>query len=279
MNQLIAPTERQCKGCGIGFVTTDARKWFHKSGCGRFKRERQTNDWLLANRPHLPTEPCLNCGKPVVQHRKRRHDGELRHCSYRCAFENTGARERLGKFKLAMVRPANWPPVQTNGQSCAIPKGCIECGTGRRIGRCRDHGRQMFVLRQMVWTRLRWLLPRTCERCGDVWQGWGTRNTLCSECLQASKVLRRARRRAMLESGDNTITLKRVWEQCKGVCHLCGQRTDLPSVWQGWNARQEWMPTAPTIDHVLALANGGTHTWHNVALAHNVCNSTKSDNL
>ena len=35
----------------------------------------------------------------------------------------------------------------------------------------------------------------------------------------------------------------------------------------------------PSIDHVNALANGGTHTWDNVRLAHCECNRRKSDNL
>ena len=269
----------KCRGCGSDFTPTDPRQTDCKKGCGRFKRERQTNDWLLVNRPNLPTEPCLNCGKPVVQHRKRRHDGELRHCSYRCAFINTNAKERLTAANRLRIQPATWPPVKTDGASMVIPKGCIDCGTGRRVGRCVEHHRKMFVLRQMLWTRMRWLLPRNCERCGHVWQAWGTRGSVCAECVRATRVLVRAKRRSAIKTGDNTITLERVWRRDNGSCHLCGGRTDLPSVWQGWNWHNDWMPNAPTIDHILALANGGSHTWDNVALAHNVCNSVKSNSL
>jgi 5-methylcytosine-specific restriction endonuclease McrA len=34
---------------------------------------------------------------------------------------------------------------------------------------------------------------------------------------------------------------------------------------------------APTIDHVLALAAGGTHEMANVQAAHFICNSLKGD--
>lgn len=33
----------------------------------------------------------------------------------------------------------------------------------------------------------------------------------------------------------------------------------------------------PTIDHIVAMANGGGHTWDNVQLAHAICNSYKRD--
>ena len=32
----------------------------------------------------------------------------------------------------------------------------------------------------------------------------------------------------------------------------------------------------PSIDHVIAVANGGTHEWSNVKLAHRICNSNKN---
>lgn len=253
------------------FTTTDARQWFHRRGCGRSKREPQTNDWLLRNKPHLPTEPCLQCGKPVAQYRARRNENELRYCSTEC-------RPRPDPLKAIAWR-ASWPPVTTNGASVVIPAGCIDCGTGRRLGRCSKHHNQIYSLRQQLRTRLKWLLPRTCDRCGDVWKGWGSLAQFCRECARARYLLERVKRRAKIKTGDNTISLQRLWERDEGTCYLCGDRTDLPSVWYGWNSRAHWMPKAPTIDHIKALANGGTHTWDNVALAHNCCNSEKSDTL
>ena len=34
---------------------------------------------------------------------------------------------------------------------------------------------------------------------------------------------------------------------------------------------------SPTVDHIIALKNGGTHTWDNVQCAHAICNSNKRD--
>ena len=33
----------------------------------------------------------------------------------------------------------------------------------------------------------------------------------------------------------------------------------------------------PSVDHVIALANGGKHSWENVRLAHCKCNTEKSN--
>ena len=73
---------------------------------------------------------------------------------------------------------------------------------------------------------------------------------------------------------DKDITLGKLFERDKGVCYLCGNKCD-------WNDGA-WINGAfivgrnyPTIDHVVALANGGSHTWKNIRLAHLSCNSKK----
>lgn len=50
---------------------------------------------------------------------------------------------------------------------------------------------------------------------------------------------------------------------------ICGDplRTDVPPE----------HPEAPSIDHIVALANGGTHEPSNVQAAHLLCNSMKRD--
>ena len=35
----------------------------------------------------------------------------------------------------------------------------------------------------------------------------------------------------------------------------------------------------PSIDHIIPVSRGGTHTWDNVQLAHRYCNSIKSNKL
>lgn len=53
-------------------------------------------------------------------------------------------------------------------------------------------------------------------------------------------------------------------------CHICGDQIEphrrCPDL------------LAATIDHIMPLSLGGTHTWDNVAPAHGLCNFTKSCN-
>ena len=38
-------------------------------------------------------------------------------------------------------------------------------------------------------------------------------------------------------------------------------------------------PLYPSIDHIIAMVNGGGHIWSNVQLAHMMCNSEKGDSI
>lgn len=67
---------------------------------------------------------------------------------------------------------------------------------------------------------------------------------------------------------DRTITLEAVIEKHGNVCQVCGELCDrtLP--------RKQ-----PTIDHVIELCLGGSHTWGNVRLACNECNYSRNKRL
>jgi len=265
----MAPTERECKGCSVKFTTTDKRQWFHTRGCGRAKREPQTNQWYLVNKPHLPTEPCLNCDEPVVQYRKRRKDSDLRYCSTEC-------RPKQDPIK-AIANKASWPPVLTRGAKMAIREGCLDCGTGLRLGRCKRHGTKRRLLLTQLRTRINWLLPRACRKCNAAFNRFD-QGGVCDNCLKVSDSENNARRKARIRGAmraDRGISHRALHKMFNGICSLCNGETQRPEVWNGWDGKT-WMPLAPTVDHIIPIARAGTHTWDNVQLAHWSCNSLKS---
>ena len=67
------------------------------------------------------------------------------------------------------------------------------------------------------------------------------------------------------------ITLKKVFKRDNGICQICGKPCDWSD--RGWS--KYCGPLYPSIDHIIALANGGGHVWSNVQLAHMMCNSEK----
>jgi len=55
------------------------------------------------------------------------------------------------------------------------------------------------------------------------------------------------------------------------ICFLCGEKVDKRLRFPNWRAA--------TIDHVVPLSKGGTHTWGNVVPAHAKCNWDKGDGV
>lgn len=73
---------------------------------------------------------------------------------------------------------------------------------------------------------------------------------------------------------DGSVTLKRVRERFSDICQICGLPVDDTEISKGHIKRMY-----PTIDHIIPLSKGGTHTWDNVQLAHMSCNSGKCDKV
>lgn len=60
-------------------------------------------------------------------------------------------------------------------------------------------------------------------------------------------------------------------------CQICGRKVDVTDRWVNERGRWCFGRSYPTIDHIVALASGGTDTFDNVQLACKRCNSKKQD--
>jgi len=77
-----------------------------------------------------------------------------------------------------------------------------------------------------------------------------------------------AKRRKVYSNGDQIPALL-LFELFNWTCYLCGNPIDRFRRCPDWHAA--------TIEHLVPLAKGGTHTWDNVVPAHYRCNMNKSD--
>ena len=68
------------------------------------------------------------------------------------------------------------------------------------------------------------------------------------------------------QSGDK-INRWDVFERDGWVCQICGEEVD--SMLSGTD------PRGPSLDHIIPISKGGTHTHGNVQLAHRRCNTRK----
>lgn len=71
------------------------------------------------------------------------------------------------------------------------------------------------------------------------------------------------------------ITLTSVVNRDGLICKICGKPCDFDDRSYGNGVG----PLYPSVDHIVPLSKGGSHTWDNVQIVHCICNSVKRDLL
>lgn len=114
----------------------------------------------------------------------------------------------------------------------------------------------------------------SCLHCGDPFteiRRQGSGSNYCSRlCTRRSS--RAARRARMRNVEREAISRYRIFERDAWCCHLCGDLINRDAV-------APYHPMAPTIDHVMPLARGGSHTMANLRAAHFICNTRKNSRI
>lgn len=113
-----------------------------------------------------------------------------------------------------------------------------------------------------------------CKVCGKHYTTWNIDVTCSPECHavrhREARAVHKARRRARKRNAYRAdVYRKDVFEADGYRCHICGKKTD--------STKEAPHPMAPTIDHLIPLAKGGTHEPINCRTAHFICNSRKGD--
>jgi ribosomal protein S27AE len=116
-------------------------------------------------------------------------------------------------------------------------------------------------------TRRRWY-STCCPICGGWFLTSNSGQLTCSR--KCGKRASRDRRRALeRQAFVSHVNRSQVYERDQWTCRLCGEAV-LPD-------EVVPHPQAPTLDHIIALSQGGTHEESNVQLAHFYCNTIKND--
>ena len=78
------------------------------------------------------------------------------------------------------------------------------------------------------------------------------------------------KRRAVYAQGDDIDHLE-LFERDNWICGICKEEI---------NPRYRFPHLmAATVDHIIPISKGGTHTWSNTRAAHAKCNFTRGDSL
>lgn len=281
-------TENTCKSCGSFFVAGAQAKY-----CSRACQLR----WY--KRPQNRKKRCERCRVEFATARKSQ-----KYCSLKCRAESRKKPIPIVKCRMcgeSFRRKQRHGPTDTNGFcsiSCSVKwrhtrlpvsinvlnRPCMDClepiaKETKRSLRCDDcqiNAEQRAYELQLERSRQEYVPKEKyvakCAECGGQFLA-SSRAKYCNLKCQKKSSKRKWRhtRRTVSRSGDN-ITLNELIDRDHGVCCLCfipiDQQADLTK--DG---------AAPTIDHIVPVSKGGTHTWSNVQLACRRCNSLKSDSL
>lgn len=120
---------------------------------------------------------------------------------------------------------------------------------------------------------------RSCPSCGAAFPSLYLA-TYCESCREerarvrrrdASRNAKHVRRVRMKTGRYEPVKSSRVYERDEWTCGICQLPVDRALMYPD--------PGSPSLDHVIPLARGGSHTYDNVQLAHFVCNWRKSDTM
>lgn len=276
-------------------------KPFTQQGAGRrrkFCSERCQRIWWKENRAEAAktyTFVCQNCGKEYTTKDIRRDTC----CSRECGWEWNGkqAHEAALVEKQCISCGKTFEGLRSGSEYCSDEcqqRGrkliCDICGREfhGRAGTlycsdpCRLEGnrrRYEEYMTEKIGERV-----YICEECGREFSApYGDkRHKYCSlECGKKhwyktsagkrEKARQRHRRRAMKYSNGSVDNIDPyiVFERDGWKCGICGMPVDSDLEFPDLKSA--------SLDHIVPLAEGGTHTWDNVQLAHLICNSEKSD--
>lgn len=117
-----------------------------------------------------------------------------------------------------------------------------------------------------------------CAYCGEPFKAKGNNSKYCSSrCERKQHSMMRKLRKKGCPKIEYGITARALMRRDKGICHICHGKVNI----NDWSRNESGFFIAgnsyPTVDHVMPLAKGGSHTWDNVKLAHLKCNGEKSD--
>jgi 5-methylcytosine-specific restriction endonuclease McrA len=228
---------RTCSVCGREYRPVMPHQRLCSRACrGRRPRTRGTWEEFIQRSPQSERRRCLVCGRAFIAHPKQR----TTFCSKSC-----GNKARLG-WRMEIACPVPW-------------RTCRRCGLTRygRPSCCRA----AYVPRPEH--------RKACLGCdAEVVSRGGRPRVWCLACLRLQKQEDHRKRRGREVTAFRTqVVRRRIYERDGWNCQLCRKPVRRDAVVPH--------PLAPTLDHIVPLARGGTHEPRNVQLAHFRCNTAK----
>lgn len=232
----MADAETTCAVCGVQFPTQGGKKYCGSVCKGRRPRIRHNRSATI-----YPLRTCFVCG---CEYRPKRSDRTTA-CSRECGYKWMGFKRHIqatcGRvFVRVLRRPASTPSQKASVGACGV------CG--------KDYERTVPYQRY----------------CGPACSGVHREMARQKYRESPSRRVAKKRRKAM-ERGARTadrVDPLVVFDRDGWRCQICKAKT--PTRLRGTIESR-----APELDHIVALANGGSHSYGNVQCLCRACNIRK----
>lgn len=218
---------------------------------------------------------CIECGKEVSVESRKGNPKRCIECRKRMGYcdyyfehrkEISDARKRGTKERLSSVEKTcvecgkKFTPQRTTAQKYCSKKCMKRANQDRSNQQCRVDGCDRPV--------------RARGMCSMHWRRWARatgreKNPEWNERRRKNYEKRRARKKSNGPVDD--FTNIEVYERDHWFCGICGLKVDRTLAWPD--------PMSASLDHIVPLSRGGSHTLDNVQCAHLVCNTRKNDTV
>lgn len=132
---------------------------------------------------------------------------------------------------------------------------------------------------------LKTIYVNRCVRCREIFVSDKEKNFCSRRCRKRERDARylhekRLKRlnRVSEHKVDKDISLSKLYKRDKGVCYICKEKCDYDSHTMV-NGTFIIDDKYPTVEHVVPISKGGSHTWDNVKLACFRCNTKKGSTI
>lgn len=240
--------KRTCTECGADITHKAKSALTCTTKCSKRRDARRQRAKLKAAATPQNCEWCRTGFTPAP-----RISGTTRFCSYACGTESHYAHRRPPR-RLPVIHPNPDPPDR-----CDLPRSHPVVRWAKRP-----------TLPNVIEGNLRIWTQGTCPICGDDFcRSSFVMDRPAGYCSRkcGGKAARERRRATLKNAYVADVNRKDIYERDGWCCQLCGKAVKRDA--------EVPHPKAPTIDHIIPLADGGTHEPKNAQLAHFLCNAIK----
>lgn len=146
---------------------------------------------------------------------------------------------------------------------------------------CSDDCQRRFYHIQKGFVVHSEILTKECTICGKPFKTWRSKKGCCSnKCRKRLQSLYSLKRynRYKETSQSKDINLERLAKRDNDQCQICGLFVNWDDK-QIINGKTICGNMYPSIDHIIPISLGGSHSWNNIQLAHRICNSKKGNRI